>query len=264
VDENRLQGQSEIMLLVKKDCSMLVYSVGKTGTTSLLKSVLGFNPPPFADASLYTSLDYVGIGEGSARVVLEHFDLIDKDDHDHIDQYEGLKRLIKNGAAPHFVIREPWQRYVSGVKEVLLDLLEPLYGSENGIKLNELVLTDASKCENLLNRFMYLTEYNAVNLSKYNYKYHKSYAINDNYHTRNWLKEISHFKNKTIITSKSIDKFTTELGYIPVEFQNTTDKKFKSQLSEIIKKLNMYFVLEEYLSHEIKEYSRLPDKYTSS
>ena len=128
------------MLLVKKDCSMLVYSVGKTGTTSLLKSVLGFNPPPFGDASLYTNLDYVGVGEGSARVILEHFNLIDKDDHDHIDQYEGLKRLIDKGAIPHFVIRDPWQRYVSGVKEVLLDLLEPLYGSDNGIKLNELVL----------------------------------------------------------------------------------------------------------------------------
>ena len=70
------------MLLVKKDCSMLVYSVGKTGTTSLLKSVLGFNPPPFGDASLYTNLDYIGIGEGSARVVLEHFDLIDKEGDD--------------------------------------------------------------------------------------------------------------------------------------------------------------------------------------
>ena len=144
------------MLLVKKDCSMLVYSVGKTGTTSLLKSVLGFNPPPFGDASLFVNLDYVGIGEGSARVILEHFDLIDKDDHDHIDQHEALKRLINKGAVPHFVIRDPWQRYVSGVKEVLLDLLEPLYGSENGIKLNELVLQNPKKCEDLLNRFIFI------------------------------------------------------------------------------------------------------------
>ena len=251
------------MLLVKKDCSMLVYSVGKTGTTSLLKSVLGFNPPPFGDASLFVNLDYVGIGEGSARVILEHFNLIDKDDHDHIDQHEALKRLINKGAVPHFVIRDPWERYVSGVKEVLLDLLEPLYGSENGIKLNELVLQNPKKCEDLLNRFIYLTEYDAVNLSKYNYKFAKSYAINDNYHTRNWIKEISHYSNKVIINSKNIDIFTKEIGFVPVEYQNTTEKDFKNKLESIIKNLNLYFVLEEYLSHEIAEYKRLPDKYTS-
>ena len=252
------------MLLVKKDCSMLVYSVGKTGTTSLLKSVLGFNPPPFGDASLYNNLDYVGVGEGSVRVILEHFNLIDKDDHDHIDQYEGLKRLIDNGAIPHFVIRDPWSRYVSGVKEVLLDLLEPLYAGENGIKLNELVLENPLTCEDLLNRFIYLTEYDAINLSKYNYKFVKSYSINDNYHTRNWIKEISHFKNKIIIDSKNIDTFTKELGFTPVEYQNTTEKNFKIELEKIIKNLNLYFVIEEYLSHEINEYKLLPDKYTSS
>ena len=252
------------MLLVKKDCSMLVYSVGKTGTTSLLKSVLGFNPPPFGDASLYTNLDYIGVGEGSARVILEHFDLIDKDDHDHIDQHNALKRLIDNGTIPHFVIRDPWQRYVSGVKEILLDLLEPLYGSDNGIKLNELVLDNPSTCEDLLNRFIYLTEYDAINLSKYNYKYVKSYSINDNYHTRNWIKEVSHFSNKVIIDSKNIDTFTKELGFVPVEFQNTTEKDFKLKLESIIKNLNLYFVLEEYISHEKAEYLRLPDKYTSS
>jgi len=252
------------MLLVKKDCSMLVYSVGKTGTTSLLKSVLGFNPPPFGDSSLYANLDYVGVGEGSARIILEHFDLIDKDDHDHIGQYEGLKRLISKGAIPHFVIRDPWQRYVSGVKEILLDLLEPLYGSENGLKLNELVLENPLKCEDLLNRFIYLTEYDAINLSKYNYKYVKSYSINDNYHTRNWIKEVSHFSNKIIINSKNIDKFTHEIGFVPVEYQNTTDKNFKFKLENIIKNLNLYYVIEEYLSHEILEYKNLPDKYTSS
>jgi len=252
------------MLLVKKDCSMLVYSVGKTGTTSLLKSVLGFNPPPFGDASLYTNLDYIGIGEGSARVILEHFDLIDKDDHDHIDQHNALKRLIDNGAIPHFVIRDPWQRYVSGVKEILLDLLEPLYGNDNGIKLNELVLDNPSTCEDLLNRFIYLTEYDAINLSKYNYKYVKSYSINDNYHTRNWIKDVSHFSNKVIIDSKNIDTFTKEIGFVPVEFQNTTEKDFKLKLENIIKNLNLYFVLEEYISHEKAEYLRLPDKYTSS
>ena len=252
------------MLLVKKDCSMLVYSVGKTGTTSLLKSVLGFNPPPFGDESLYANLDYVGVGEGSARVILEQFNLIDKDDHDYIDQYEGLKRLIDKGAIPHFVIRDPWQRYVSGVKEILLDLLEPLYGFNNGSKLNEIVLQDTKKCEDLLNRFIYLTEYDAVNLSRYNYKYLKSYAINDNYHTRNWIKEISHYSNKVIINSTNIDRFTKEIGFVPVEYQNTTDKEFKKNLEQIIKNLNLYFVLEEYLSHEIAEYSRLPDKYTSS
>ena len=251
------------MLLVKKDCSMLVYSVGKTGTTSMLKSVLGFNPPPFGDAGLFVDLDFVGIGEGSARIVLEHFNLIDKDDHDHIDQFVALQRLIEKGAVPHFVIRNPWERYVSGVKEVLLDLLEPLYADRNGIKLSEIVLDNPSKCEDLLNRFIYLTEYDAVNLSKYNYKYVKSYAINDNYHTRNWLKEINHFKNKVIIDSKNIDKFTAELGYIPVEYQNTTKKDLKNSLGEIIKKLNLYFVLEEYLSHEITEYHKLTDKYTS-
>ena len=252
------------MLLVKKDCSMLVYSVGKTGTTSLLKSVLGFNPPSFGDASLYTNLDYIGIGEGSARVILEHFDLIDKDDHDHIDQHNALKRLIDNGAIPHFVIRDPWQRYVSGVKEILLDLLEPLYGNDNGIKLNELVLDNPSTCEDLLNRFIYLTEYDAINLSKYNYKYVKSYSINDNYHTRNWIKDVSHFSNKVIIDSKNIDTFTKEIGFVPVEFQNTTEKDFKLKLENIIKNLNLYFVLEEYISHEKAEYLRLPDKYTSS
>lgn len=252
------------MLLVKKDSSMLVYSVGKTGTTSLLKSVLGFNPPPFGDASLYVNLDYVGIGEGSARVILEHFDLIDKDDHEHINQYVALQRLIEKGAIPHFVIRDPWQRYVSGVKEILLDLLEPLYGNENGIILNDLVLENPLKCEDLLNRFIYLTEYDAINLSKYNYKFIKSYSINDNYHTRNWIKEISHYRNKIIIDSKNIDTFTKELGFIPVEFQNTTEKEFKIKLESIIKNLNLYFVLEEYLSHEIVEYKNLPDKYTSS
>jgi len=114
-----------------------------------------------------------------------------------------------------------------------------------------------------LNRFIYLTEYDAINLSKYNYKFVKSYAINDNYHTRNWLKEISHFKNKVIIESKNIDRFTQELGFIPVEYQNITNKDLKNSLDQIIKNLNLYFVLEEYLSHEIDEYKRLPDKYTS-
>ena len=38
-----------------------------------MTSVLGFNPPPFGDSSLYANLDYVGVGEGSARIILEHF-----------------------------------------------------------------------------------------------------------------------------------------------------------------------------------------------
>ena len=252
------------MLLVKKDCSMLVYSVGKTGTTSLLKSVLGFNPPPFAEAHLYTDLEFIGIGEGSARVILQHFDLIDRDDHEHIDQFSALQRLIEKGAVPHFVIRDPWERYVSGVKEILLDLLQPLYGDANGTTLSDIVLNDPLKCQDLLNRFIYLTEYDAINLSKYKYKFVKSYSINDNYHTRNWIKEVSHFRNKIIIDSKNIDTFTRELGYNPVEFQNTTGKNFKISLDQIIRNLNLYFVLEEYLSHEIKEYNSLPDKYTST
>ena len=125
------------------------------------------------------------------------------------------------------------------------------------------ILQNPKKCEDLLNRFIYLTEYDAVNLSKYNYKFAKSYAINDNYHTRNWIKEISHYSNKVIINSKNIDIFTKEIGFVPVEYQNTTEKDFKNKLESIIKNLNLYFVLEEYLSHEISEYSRLPDKYTS-
>ena len=69
---------------------------------------------------------------------------------------------------------------------------------------------------------------------------------------------------KIIIDSKNIDTFTRELGYNPVEFQNTTGKNFKISLDQIIRNLNLYFVLEEYLSHEIKEYISLPDKYTST
>jgi hypothetical protein len=48
-----------------------------------------------------------------------------------------------------------------------------------------------------------------------------------------------------------------------VEYQNITNKDLKNSLDQIIKNLNLYFVLEEYLSHEIDEYKRLPDKYTS-
>ena len=78
-------------------------------------------------------------------------------------------------------------------------------------------------------------------------------------------KSLKAYSPATIIDNKGKAKKWFEWHYNPrnINLKQATEE-FADIFENIIKNLNLYFVLEEYISHEKAEYLRLPDKYTSS
>ena len=92
------------MLAVNTDKKIAIYSLGKTGTTTLIDTLPN---------------DWHTTGEISADFMHTLFPNVLEPGY--VGQYNALQHLYSNDYNITIVIRQPWKRYVSGIKEVLQD-----------------------------------------------------------------------------------------------------------------------------------------------
>jgi len=198
------------MLVVKDDLKCAVYSVGKTGSTSLLNTI---------------TPAWRGVGEYSADFMFElaadYYDNLYKNRISRfVDQYSAAQYVA--GIADEFycIVRDPWERYVSGIKEILQDSISALGDTEYFRGVWQHLMTNPDHLQQHINRIFYLSEY------KTDKNLPSSYAIHYNYHTRNWLHEVEHLVENygaTPILSNNLDTLITQLGLTPGSRQNVSN-----------------------------------------
>lgn len=195
------------MLVVKNDLSVAVYSVGKTGSTSLLNAI---------------DDQWQGVGESSAdfmrQLAADYYDNLYKDRVSaHIDQFSAVDHLGSAGTKIYCIVRNPWRRYVSGIKEIVQDSVSSL-GEDMFRTVWQHLMTNPVILEEHINRLFYLSEYKSANSKPL-------FAIHDNYHVRNWLHEVEILVKKynaEIVLSDNLDKFISSLSLVPGPHQNVS------------------------------------------
>lgn len=194
------------MLVVKNDLSVAVYSVGKTGSTSLLNSI---------------NSNWHGVGEASAdfmwQLEPEYYKNLYKDRVSrYVDQFSAVEYLGSKGTKIYCIVRDPWRRYVSGIKEIVQDSISSL-GNSMFRTVWQHLMTNPPILEEHINRLFYLSEY------KTNIK--PQFAIHNNYHVRNWLHEVEilvKMYNAEVVLSNNLDVFISQLGLMPGPHQNVS------------------------------------------
>ena len=225
------------MLAINLNKQIVIYSLGKTGTTSLINSLTN---------------DWYSTGEISADFMKE---LYPDSFNGHVDQYKALQFLYKQQFKVYVIIREPWKRYVSGIKEVMQDNLNPMFEDP----INEVYsnLSD-QKLTKAIDRLFYLSEFKRETDFKFDktFPYPSDFAIHHNYHIRNWLYSVKDL-NATFIDNSNLNNFIKGLGLTPAERTNVSNPEFIKRLETSIKSTNIYFYIEKYLHSEIETYQKL-------
>ena len=225
------------MLAINVQKQIAIYSLGKTGTTSLINSL---------------SDDWHSTGEISADFMSE---LYPDNFSGHVDQYKALQFLYEQQFKVYIIIREPWKRYVSGIKEVMQDNLNPMFEDP----INEVYsnLSD-QKLTKAIDRLFYLSEFKRETDFEFDktFPYPSDFAIHHNYHIRNWLFSVKDL-NATFIDNSNLNDFIKGLGLTPAERTNVSNPEFIKRLETSIKSTNIYFYIEKYLHSEIETYQKL-------
>lgn len=236
------------MLAVDTQNNLAVYSLGKTGTTSFQQSVE--NLP-----------NWYCVGEMDAQFMNELYDIPEQGVHGwekhYVDQLIALDMLVSDrNYQPIFIIRDPWQRYVSGILEILQDSLSILYTAEDYNKLIKNL--DNETLTKQLDRLYYLSEFKKQKTWDWDkdFPYPSDFALHYNYHTRNWLYEAEIYNNAIIVDSKQLNAYMSDLG-LERSTANVSDSIIKSKIEECLKNTNIYFYIERYLQSEIQRYQKL-------
>lgn len=226
------------MLAINLNNKHAIYSLGKTGTTSLVDVL---------DDSWYAT------GEISPDFMCN---LFPNDFSGHVNQLDALKFLYNKQYKITAIVRDPWKRYVSGVKEILQDSLNVLV--EDPIQTFFMDLPNDQLIAHL-DRVYYLSEFMRQKDFPFDkhFVYPSDFALHHNYHIRNWLWEINDFDNIEVIDSKELDAYIKILGFQPKDHLNKSDPKFILKLEECIKQTNIYFYIKKYLQSEIVQYNLL-------
>ena len=227
------------MLAVNTDKKIAIYSLGKTGTTTLIDTLPN---------------DWHTTGEISADFMHTLFPNVLEPGY--VGQYNALQHLYSNDYNITIVIRQPWKRYVSGIKEVLQDQLNTLYNdpiNEVYANVTDEVLTKSR------DRLFYLSEFKRQKDFEFavDFPYPSDFAIHHNYHVRNWLHTIQEFDATIIDCTNLNDYITNSLGYTPAPRTNVSDPAFIKRLDTCIKNTEIYFYIEKYLESEISTYQNL-------
>lgn len=225
------------MLAINQNNKIVIYSLGKTGTTSLINSL---------------SHDWYSTGEISADFMSE---LYPNNFTGYVDQYKALQFLHDKEYAISIIIRDPWKRYVSGIKEILQDNLNVIFNDP----INEIYsnLSDEQLIK-FIDKIFYLSEFKRENGFDFDvdFPYPSDFAIHHNYHIRNWLYTVKDF-DATFINSNNLNNYISDLGLTPTERTNVSNPEFIKRLETCIKKTNIYFYIERYLHSEIETYQKL-------
>ncbi len=241
------------MLVVKNDLSCAVYSVGKTGSTSLLNSL---------DSS------WSGTGEQSPDFMFtlasKYYEELYRDRHSrYIDQRSAIEYLGSIGTPVYCLIRNPWQRYVSGLKEIIQDSISAL-GSDMFTGIWQHLMNNPAVLTSHIDRLYYLTEYKPVVDAM------SMFAIHSNYHTRNWLHEVEHLINAysaKVIMSGDLDGFITDVGLEVKPRQNVSDPKDIRTIESALHNAESYcrnsLVIRDYVNRDIQIFNRIAPAYTT-
>lgn len=232
------------MLVVKNDLSVAVYSVGKTGSTSLLNSI---------------NSHWHGVGEAGAdfmwQLAADHYnDLYRNRVSTHVDQFSAVDYLGREGAKIYCVIRNPWRRYVSGIKEIVQDSVSSL-GDDMFRTVWQHLMSNPAILEEHINRLFYLSEY------KSNSK--PQFAIHDNYHVRNWLHEVeilAKMYNAKVVLSNDLDTFISSLGLEPGPHQNVSFPGDIVNIESAIVNSSTYsnsLLIKDYVNTDIEIFNNL-------
>lgn len=223
------------MLVVKNDLGIAVYSVGKTGSTSLLNSI---------------DNNWSGVGEFSADFMQQHM----HQPTAHVDQFDAVDYLGSNGCKIYCIVRDPWRRYVSGIKEIIQDSVSSL-GNDMFHTVWQHLMNNPAVLEEHINRLFYLSEYKANGRPQF--------AIHDNYHVRNWLHEVEILVKKynaEIILSSDLDQFISTLGLSPGPHQNVSFPADIINIESAIVNSSTYcnsLLIKDYVNTDIEIFNEL-------
>lgn len=229
------------MLALNNDKTHLIFSVGKTGSSSVQKVL---------DSTWLT------VGESNINYI-EWIQPCHPDDANRkMRQYEALDEItFIYKPKVTCIIREPWQRFVSGTKEILQDYSYLLYKDHNQFDENwNRMMNNADVLADILSRIFYITEFDTDEYyRKHTFNWHRSFSIFHNYHTKNWLHKVKEIPNANIVLINELDNFIASLGYTPIR-ENVSNKRDINAIDTALKNCNVYHIIEKYLEPEIKLY----------
>ena len=172
----------------------------------------------------------------------------------YVNQYESLKTLYLNNYEITVIVREPWKRYVSGIKEILQDYSQHLITPEELYEIFE----DEERLIKIIDRMFYLSEFQRQKDFDFNkeFPYPSDFALHHNYHTRNWLHELIDMQDNLIFLDSSdlTNHIKNNLNLQLIQNKNVSNPTHINLLENAIKSTNIYFYIEEYLRSEIKLY----------
>lgn len=228
------------MIVIDKHCTTVIYSLGKCGTTSFVNAL---------DDNWYTS------GEENIQWCNHIID----DSPTFMTQLDLLHSAVsEKNCSPVFIIRDPWERYVSGIKEIIQDhmsaLMQPAEQSRTWVAL----MSDSNYLVEYLNRLFYLSEFttNTQYRLENEFDWHRNFSINENYHTRNWLKTISKFPDARVINCTTLNDYIIELGFTP-RTDNVSDDIDKDKVEYALMQCEVKHIIDKFITPEIERYKNL-------
>jgi hypothetical protein len=230
------------MIAIDKDYTTVVYSMGKCGTTS------------FTNA-LNDNWHY----EGESNVDWYNAKHVE-DSNRMIEQRHVLELVTEEyNSMPVFIIRDPWKRYVSGIKEITQDYISASTVSDDDfIKSWNSITTDVNTLITYIDKLFYLTQFptNAQYRKENNYNWGRNFSLHENYHTKNWLSIISEYPDARVINNKNLDNYIRELGFEPRR-DNSTDKYLSNLFETALLQCQHFYLIEKFIQPEIDLYKSL-------
>lgn len=214
------------MLAVKKDFSVAVYSKGKTGTTTLLDCL---------------NDDWWGVGE---------FD-VDFLSNESMSQWQAVQYLSERDVPIYVVVRDPWRRFVSGIKEILQDSVYCIGDERLRLLVWQYYMNHPDNLRDQIDKLYYLSTY------QHGHPGHALFALHENYHTVNWLHEIKQLNNTTVLDSRDLDTLITKLGLVSLSHSNVSNPSDITAIEHALLRCNSVQFALEYVKKEIQLYNNL-------
>ncbi len=243
------------MLVVKSDLSCAVYSVGKTGSSSLLNCL---------------DSNWHGVGEFSPdfmfNLAADYYEKLYADRKaSYVDQFDAINYIGSTGADIYCLIRNPWQRYVSGIKEILQDSISAL-GDEMFRTVWQHLMNNPTVLVDYIDRLYYLSEHKPVKDKP------SQFVLHTNYHTRNWLHEVECLISKydaKLVLAHELDSFITSLGLEPGARQNVSNprdiERIQTALINTVSYSRNSFVIRDYVNQDIQIFNSIvPAEYVTA